>query len=107
MPNVKFFEEFIFHSMAGREGISQTSMNTSSSGYTQRKMVKVMEDIQIKYDGTVRNTNNWVFQWNYGGDGFDRTECSFSSKDNNVFFIDVNQVASRLNNDYEIENDLV
>ena len=100
-------QEFIFHSMAGREGISQTSMNTSSSGYTQRKMVKVMEDIQIKYDGTVRNTNNWVFQWNYGGDGFDRTECSFSSKDNNVFFIDVNQVASRLNNDYEIENDLV
>jgi DNA-directed RNA polymerase II subunit RPB1 len=100
-------QEFIFHSMAGREGISQTSMNTSSSGYTQRKMVKVMEDIQIKYDGTVRNTNNWVFQWNYGGDGFDRTECSFSSKDNNVFFIDVNQVASRLNNDYEIENNLV
>lgn len=100
-------QEFIFHSMAGREGISQTSMNTSSSGYTQRKMVKVMEDIQIKYDGTVRNTNNWVFQWNYGGDGFDRTECSFSAKDNNVFFIDVNQVASRLNNDYEIENNLV
>jgi len=100
-------QEFIFHSMAGREGISQTSMNTSSSGYTQRKMVKVMEDIQVKYDGTERNTNNWVFQWSYGGDGFDRTECSFNTKNNNVFFIDVNQVASRLNNDYEIENNLV
>lgn len=100
-------QEFIFHSMAGREGISQTSMNTSSSGYTQRKMVKVMEDIQIKYDGTVRNTNNWVFQWGYGGDGFDRSECSFNPKNNNVFFIDVNQVASRLNNDYEIENNLI
>ncbi|NDB70094.1 MAG: hypothetical protein EB015_19235 [Methylocystaceae bacterium] len=79
-------------------------MSTANSGYIQRKMVKVMEDIQVKYDGTVRNTNNWVFQWNYGGDGFDRSECSF--KNNNVFFIDANQVASRINNDYEIKNNL-
>ena len=92
-------QEFIFHSISGREGISNTSMSTSSSGYIQRKMVKVMEDIQVKYDGTVRNTNDWVFQWNYGGDGFDRSECSF--KDNNVTFVDVMQVASRLNNDFE------
>lgn len=97
-------QEFIFHSIAGREGITQTSMNTSSSGYIQRKMVKVMEDIQVKYDGTVRNTNDWVFQWSYGGDGFDRSECSFNSKENDVFFIDPQQVASRLNNDYENKN---
>ena len=95
-------QEFIFHSMSGREGISDTSMKTSSSGYIQRKMVKVLEDVQVKYDGTVRNTNNWVFNWSYGDDGFDRTECSF--KNGNVFFVDVNQVASRLNNDYEIKN---
>ena len=94
-------QEFIFHSMTGREGISNSSMATSSSGYIQRKMVKVMEDIQVKYDGTVRNTNDWVFQWGYGGDGFDRTECSFQKEDNDVFFVDVQQVASRINNDYE------
>ena len=99
-------QEFIFHSMTGREGISDSSLKTSSSGYIQRKMVKVMEDIQVKYDGTVRNTNDWVFQWSYGGDGFDRSECSFSAKEQNVFFVDVNQLASRLNNDYENENDL-
>lgn len=94
-------QEFIFHSMCGREGISNTSMSTSNSGYIQRKMVKVMEDIQVKYDGTVRNANNWVFQWAYGGDGFDRTECVFQPKENNIFFADASQIASRLNNDFE------
>ena len=97
-------QEFIFHSMTGREGISNSSMATSSSGYIQRKMVKVMEDIQVKYDGTVRNTNDWVFQWGYGGDGFDRTECSFDKRENDVFFVDAEQVANRINNDFENKN---
>jgi DNA-directed RNA polymerase II subunit RPB1 len=79
-------------------------MATSSSGYIQRKMVKVMEDIQVKYDGTVRNTNDWVFQWGYGGDGFDRTECAFDKRENDVFFVDAEQVANRINNDFENKN---
>jgi len=95
-------QEFIFHSITGREGIANSSQSTASSGYTQRKMVKVMEDIQVKYDGTVRNTNDWIFQWNYGGDGFDRTYCSFKNGD--VCFADVHQIASRLNNDYEAQS---
>ena len=47
-------------------------------------MVKVLEDIQVKYDGTVRNTNGWLVQWVYGNDGFDRSECSFNA-DGDVF----------------------
>lgn len=95
-------QEFIWHAMSGREGCSDSSMKTANSGYIQRKMIKVMEDIQVKYDGTIRNTNNWVIQWAYGGDGFDRGSCSFN-KDGRVFFVDVDRIADRLNNEFELE----
>src|SRR5690606_25388534 len=39
-------QEFFFHSMSGREGVSDTALKTSVSGYTQRKMIKILEDIQ-------------------------------------------------------------
>lgn len=79
--------------------------DTANSGYIQRKMVKVLEDVQVKYDGTVRNTNNWVVQWSYGGDGFDREKCSFLPSTGNVFFTDVSRIADRLNNDFELKED--
>ena len=66
-------------------------------------MIKTLEDVQIKYDGTVRNTNNWVIQWNYGTDGFDREKCSF--KGDNVFFTDVSRIADRINNEFELKED--
>jgi intein/homing endonuclease len=74
--------------------------DTAKSGYTQRKMVKVLEDVQVKYDGTVRGTNDWVIDWAYGGDGFDRANCSINS--DGVFFADVEKIADRINNEYEL-----
>jgi DNA-directed RNA polymerase II subunit RPB1 len=98
-------QEFIWHAVTGREGCSDTSMKTANSGYVQRKLVKVFEDIQVRYDGTVRGNSfaDWVVQWGYGGDGFDRSECSF--KDGSIFFCDVENIASRLNNEFELERD--
>jgi DNA-directed RNA polymerase beta' subunit len=96
-------QEFIWHAITGREGCSDTSMKTANSGYIQRKMVKTLEDIQVKYDGTIRNTNNWVVQWNYGNDGFDREYCSF--KNDSVFFCDVDRIADKLNNEFEIKEE--
>lgn len=93
-------QEFIWHAVSGREGCSDTAMKTAQSGYIQRKMVKCLEDVQVKYDGTVRNTNNWVVQWAYGGDGFDRSECAFS--DGSVFFCDPSKIADRMNNEHEL-----
>lgn len=80
--------------------------DTANSGYIQRKMVKVMEDVQVKYDGTVRNTNGWVVEWAYGNDGFNRSECSFNA-DGDVFFADATRIADRMNNEYELKNDIV
>jgi DNA-directed RNA polymerase II subunit RPB1 len=65
--------EFFFHAMGGREGLIDTAVKTSDSGYIQRKLVKSMEDLHVEYDGTVRNVNGTIVQFHYGGDGIDTT----------------------------------
>ena len=64
-------QEFFFHAMGGREGLIDTAVKTSSTGYIQRRLVKAMEDITLKYDGTVRNSLGDVIQFLYGEDGLD------------------------------------
>lgn len=65
---------FIFHNMGSREGLIDTAIKTAESGYIQRKLVKSLEDINIKYDGTVRTSNNHIIQFVYGDNGVDTTK---------------------------------
>ena len=51
---------FIFHNMASREGLIDTAIKTSESGYLQRKLVKSEEDAIVKYDCTVRIETAWA-----------------------------------------------
>lgn len=62
---------FFFHAMAGREGLIDTAIKTSQTGYIQRRLNKAMEDIGSQYDGTVRNAQGDVIQFAYGEDGYD------------------------------------
>jgi len=64
---------FYFHNMSSREGLIDTAIKTAESGYIQRKLIKSMEDLMIKYDSTVRNANNTIFQFVYGDNGLDTT----------------------------------
>jgi DNA-directed RNA polymerase II subunit RPB1 len=64
-------QEFFFHAMAGREGLIDTAVKTAETGYIQRRLVKMMEDVMLKYDGTVRNSQSYVIQFLYGEDGLD------------------------------------
>ncbi|PHT58110.1 DNA-directed RNA polymerase II subunit 1 [Capsicum baccatum] len=57
--------------MGGREGLIDTAVKTSETGYIQRLLVKSMEDIMVKYDGTVRNSLGDVIQFLYREDGID------------------------------------
>lgn len=41
-------QELFFHAMGGREGLIDTAVKTSSTGYIQRRLVKAMEDLTIK-----------------------------------------------------------
>lgn len=63
--------EYWFHATAGRVGTISKTVKTAETGYIQRKLIKVLEDLRVYYDGTVRNANNLIFQTVYGSDGFD------------------------------------
>ncbi|KAL4480822.1 hypothetical protein ABPG72_001691 [Tetrahymena utriculariae] len=60
--------EFFFHTMGGREGLSDTAVKTSRTGYIQRKLVKALEDVIVRYDGTVRDSQGMIIQTCYGED---------------------------------------
>ncbi len=57
--------------MGGREGLIDTAVKTAETGYVQRKLIKGMEDLIVRYDGTVRNSMGEVVQFLYGEDGMD------------------------------------
>ena len=64
-------QEFFFHAMGGREGLIDTAVKTSATGYIQRKLVKSMEDLKVEYDYTVRTASGIIVQFLYGNDGFE------------------------------------
>ena len=63
--------EFFFHAVSGREGLVDTAVKTAETGYMQRRLMKALEDLSVKYDGTVRNSFNEIVQFIYGEDGKD------------------------------------
>ncbi|MBM5805536.1 MAG: DNA-directed RNA polymerase subunit A' [Candidatus Verstraetearchaeota archaeon] len=63
--------EFFFHAMGGREGLVDTAVRTSQSGYMQRRLINALQDIRVEYDGTVRGTDGSIIQFKYGDDGVD------------------------------------
>lgn len=66
-------QEYYFHCMAGREGLIDTAVKTSRSGYLQRCLIKHLEGISVQYDYTVRNSDGSVIQFQYGEDSLDVT----------------------------------
>lgn len=68
-------QEFFFHCMAGREGLIDTAVKTSRSGYLQRCLIKHLEGLTVQYDQTVRDSCGSVIQFLYGEDGLDITKC--------------------------------
>ncbi|XP_077289293.1 RNA polymerase I subunit RpI1 [Arctopsyche grandis] len=82
-------QEFFFHCMAGREGLIDTAVKTSKSGYLQRCLIKHLEGIAIKYDMTVRDSDNSIVQFAYGEDGMDVCKSQFFNE-KHLKFLDLN-----------------
>jgi DNA-directed RNA polymerase I subunit RPA1 len=57
--------------MAGREGLVDTAVKTSRSGYLQRCIIKHLETLVVRHDGTVRDSDDSIVQFQYGEDGLD------------------------------------
>jgi len=66
--------EYFFHSMGGREGLVDTAVRTSRSGYMQRRLINALEDLKVEKDGTVRHAGGEIIQFIYGEDGIDPTK---------------------------------
>ena len=89
-------QEFFFHAMGGREGLVDTAVKTATTGYTQRRLVKAMEDVMVRYDGTVRNSVGDIIEFLYGEDGMDGAQIEKQkmvlARLNNVQFRDMFEV---------------
>lgn len=73
--------QYFFHAMSGRVGVISTSIKTAETGYLQRRLMKALEDMGVRYDWTVRNANDLVFQFYYGLDGFDGSRLEVQTLD--------------------------
>tara|TARA_Y100000389_G_scaffold17613_2_gene15386 strand:+ start:132 stop:4352 length:4221 start_codon:yes stop_codon:yes gene_type:complete len=71
--------EFFFHAMAGREGIIDTAVKTSSTGYIQRKLMKALEDYKISWSKNVKDAQGNIVQFLYGDDNVDGISFEFQS----------------------------
>ena len=74
LPGIKSVEYF-FHAMSGCEGLLDTLLQTTNSGYLQQCVIKAMEGIKLDRDYTVRDSDGKVVQSLYGDDGHDLTKC--------------------------------
>ncbi|KAH1018463.1 hypothetical protein HUJ05_006231 [Dendroctonus ponderosae] len=81
-------QEFFFHCMAGREGLIDTAVKTSRSGYLQRCLIKHLEGLHVGYDLTVRNSDQKVVQFLYGEDGLDISKAQFFNEKRLQFLSD-------------------
>jgi DNA-directed RNA polymerase subunit A' len=85
-------KEFFFHAMGGREGLVDTAVRTSKSGYLQRRLINALSELESQYDGTVRDTSDTIVQFEFGEDGTSPVEVS-SAADHEI---DVDDIADRV-----------
>jgi len=63
--------DLFFHAAGGREGLVDTAVRTSQSGYMQRRLINALLDIRVEYDGSARLPDGTVIQFRYGEDMVD------------------------------------
>ncbi|MEK6819025.1 MAG: hypothetical protein AABY10_03770, partial [Nanoarchaeota archaeon] len=73
-------DEFFFQSITGRDSLMDTALRTPKSGYLYRRLANAIQDIKMEYDGTVRDSNNNVIQFEFGGDGLEISQLHKKGK---------------------------
>jgi DNA-directed RNA polymerase subunit A' len=69
--------EFFFHAIGGREGLVDTAVRTSQSGYFQRRLINALQDLEVNIDNTVREKGGTIIQFEYGEDGVDPAKSDY------------------------------
>jgi DNA-directed RNA polymerase beta' subunit len=91
-------------------------VDTADSGYISRKIMKMMEDIRVWYDFTVRNAGNQIIEFMYGSNGIDtikeekqKFDTMKMSNDKlvKVYSYDIKELADLLDNKFKVKFDLI
>ncbi len=78
--------EYFFHATGGREGLVDTAVRTSRSGYMQRRLINALEDLKVSEERRVLDTEDSVIQLVYGEDATDPSR-SFSGESVDIDYI--------------------
>lgn len=70
-------------------------MGTATSGYMQRRIVKLTEDIKVFHDGTVRDAYGNIYQMSYGDTGYD--PISYVKVKGEQQICNIGRIADKLN----------
>ncbi|CAF4569684.1 unnamed protein product, partial [Rotaria magnacalcarata] len=54
-------------------------VKTAETGYIQRRLIKAMKSVMVKYDGTARNQIEQLIQFTYEEDGLAGENVEFQS----------------------------
>lgn len=74
-------------------------MNTATSGYIQRRIVKLTEDIKVNYDNTIRDTIGSIYEVAYGDDGINPTTTIKVNGEQEI--CDISSIVNKLNIKHE------
>lgn len=94
--------EFVFHQQASRMGQINTSVKTAVTGHLHHRINKVLEDVAVFYDGSVRNGTGQILQYTYA-DGFNAAQLigtKSKATGDLVSCIDLDVAVSRVNAQY-------
>ena len=65
-------KEFFNHVSAGRTSLCDTALTASQTGYSQRKLIKLIEEMVVHNNGSVRCVcSGRIYKEAFGGDGID------------------------------------
>ncbi len=95
-------DELFFHAMGGREGVTDTAINTSNTGQLSHNLIKAAEDVHVSGDGSIRAADGGIIQFVYGNDGFNAGELgTVKIRGQSIpFFRNLNQLADKISAKY-------
>lgn len=95
--NVK---QYFKHAQGGREGVIDTAIKTSRSGYVQRKLVKKMEDLRVSYNNMITNAQGNIVQMMYGNN---MDPARLVKVGNKTDYVNIQGLANKFNADIEFK----
>lgn len=84
-----------FHCCGSREGVSDTAVKTSSTGYSQRKLIKFLEDLKFTYNDTITNAKDQIISFNYGHSNLQPSKLVHVNK--SLQAVNIENLANKLN----------